>query len=164
MGAIRENATISNIPTFMCKDASATPFVITLRLPSESAAFDASPLKEGHTILVFDAKKSPMKDDRFIIKADPEDVKVIPGSMQKLFEMSAKSSTINDFRAKLNKVWNPATPMDTCHACEHWAEGKLKCKGCGEVSYCNKECQKRGWNRKDHKSECKIYKAVAQLS
>lgn len=30
--------------------------------------------------------------------------------------------------------------------------GAMRCKGCGTVAYCGRECQKKGW--KGHRREC----------
>ena len=42
-----------------------------------------------------------------------------------------------------------------CGACE--APATLVCGGCGDISYCSKECQKSHW-KSGHKSSCKAYK------
>ena len=36
-------------------------------------------------------------------------------------------------------------------------DASLLCGGCGEISYCSKDCQKTAW-KKGHKNECKAYK------
>ena len=45
----------------------------------------------------------------------------------------------------------------TCLVCK--ATSATPCGGCGTVSYCGKECQKKHW--KEHKSKCKAYKIVS---
>ena len=47
------------------------------------------------------------------------------------------------------------TGVTKCGACE--APATLVCGGCGDISYCSKECQKSHW-KKGHKSSCKAYK------
>jgi len=47
------------------------------------------------------------------------------------------------------------TSVTKCGACE--ATATLVCGGCGDISYCRKECQKSHW-KKGHKSSCKAYK------
>ena len=47
------------------------------------------------------------------------------------------------------------TGVVKCGACE--APATLVCGGCGDISYCRKECQKSHW-KKGHKSSCKAYK------
>ena len=47
------------------------------------------------------------------------------------------------------------TAVIQCGACE--APATLVCGGCGDISYCRKECQKSHW-KKGHKSSCKAYK------
>ena len=45
--------------------------------------------------------------------------------------------------------------VTTCGACE--APATLVCGGCGDISYCSKECQKSHW-KSGHKSSCKAFK------
>jgi len=51
---------------------------------------------------------------------------------------------------------NTDSPMDYCYTC--WMiRGNLKeCGGCGEVIYCSKECQRKGWYEGCHKEECSM--------
>ncbi|KAH6627087.1 hypothetical protein B0J18DRAFT_159472 [Chaetomium sp. MPI-SDFR-AT-0129] len=51
-----------------------------------------------------------------------------------------------------------------CETCGRM-EGTLlkKCTGCGEVAYCGKECQLRGWDEGGHKGDCKAIKAIRAI-
>ncbi|AEO57011.1 hypothetical protein MYCTH_106609 [Thermothelomyces thermophilus ATCC 42464] len=43
---------------------------------------------------------------------------------------------------------------------EEGKAGLMRCTGCGEMEYCSKECQIKGWNEDGHKGECKVIKAI----
>ncbi|KAG7058723.1 SET domain-containing protein [Colletotrichum scovillei] len=45
-----------------------------------------------------------------------------------------------------------------CQACGKEAQERKKCGGCGYYYYCDTACQKKAWEGKNHKKECKVLK------
>ena len=50
--------------------------------------------------------------------------------------------------------------MSGCNVCG--GEETSPCGGCGQVSYCSRNCQRKDW--KVHKAQCRCYKVTSQDS
>ena len=48
----------------------------------------------------------------------------------------------------------------SCHICGNVIASA--CGGCGNVSYCGRDCQRKDW--KNHKNQCKCYKITKDQS
>ncbi|KAI0834412.1 hypothetical protein F5Y06DRAFT_279199 [Hypoxylon sp. FL0890] len=63
---------------------------------------------------------------------------------------------------KMNEEVIKYTPVQgtqrKCHGCDKSTENLNKCGGCTLFYYCNKDCQIKAWNEKDHKKFCKALK------
>ncbi|KUJ23271.1 uncharacterized protein LY89DRAFT_777054 [Mollisia scopiformis] len=160
MGTIGENMTLAMNPTFICKDRSTAPYALTLKLPSHmhregvrGGALDFKQYKKGWTVVVRAPCRSGVKDGKQgLVECELEESLVIPASLEKLAGMH-------------NREWTKAFGDEGTVECQGCGETKSKdelsrCKGCGAVWYCNRECQTKGWSEKDHKSECKALKAL----
>ncbi|TDZ24912.1 Histone-lysine N-methyltransferase SMYD1 [Colletotrichum orbiculare MAFF 240422] len=69
---------------------------------------------------------------------------VIPGSLSNIFRINEQLLSLQN------------STGTRCHACGKSPEKLLKCGGCGYYHYCNADCQKNGWNEKEHKTDCRV--------
>ncbi|KAF8864528.1 hypothetical protein BDZ45DRAFT_613580 [Acephala macrosclerotiorum] len=158
LGTIGENMTLGSNPTFICKDRSGASFALTLKLPRHmqkedvrGGGLDFKAYKKGWTIVVKRPARSGVKDGKQgFVESEVEESLVIPASLEKLAGMH-------------NREWLSAAKGEVaCQGCDEVKsrDELSRCKGCGAVWYCNKECQTKGWSEKDHKSECKAFKGL----
>ncbi|EKD15275.1 zinc finger, mynd-type domain containing protein [Drepanopeziza brunnea f. sp. 'multigermtubi' MB_m1] len=176
LGTIAENMTVSTSPTFILHDRAGTAFALTLRVPPAQrrddvpgGGFDARRFRRGVTLVVPGARRSGSgregtEGKAGFVEVPSGDVRMVPTSVEKLLAMSAQEKDRADALAsgeeeeeKEEKGW--------CQGCrEVKAVAALaRCKGCGSVWYCDKNCQTTGWSEKGHKSDCKVFRAVEEI-
>ncbi|KAI1394612.1 hypothetical protein F4819DRAFT_258390 [Hypoxylon fuscum] len=155
---IKENMTITK-PTVIARDRTGAEFAVTFDDGDHRGLGDGKArLKKGHTLVVPRATRTDREGEakKAIVRV-PEGasagVKVIPGSLEQVFELGLVLLGIEESSAK------------KCAACGE-AEGErplLRCTGCGAAAYCSKACQVRGWSEMGHKANCKVIKSIKEI-
>ncbi|KAH8893275.1 hypothetical protein GQ53DRAFT_821982 [Thozetella sp. PMI_491] len=155
---VKDDMTITK-PTLVLTDRDNAPFALVWDgLERGDLDLKKKGLKKGTTAVLSRALRTPPKEETkrgfvSIEKARSGDVKAIPGPIDKVLQLGEK------LRAK-----EASDGEEKCESCGNTSgqEGKAlsKCTACGEVRYCSKECQIKGWNDGGHKTECKIYKGL----
>ncbi|KAI1774848.1 hypothetical protein F4818DRAFT_416949 [Hypoxylon cercidicola] len=105
--------------------------------------------KVGNTIAIFYALVHNFLDGSVGVRVEKSDrVLIIP-------------LTFNDV-IKMNEQVIAYTPVGNaprqCHACGEVKQNLNMCARCTLFYYCNKDCQTKAWNEKDHKKFCKVLK------
>ncbi|KAK3996726.1 hypothetical protein QBC44DRAFT_347511 [Cladorrhinum sp. PSN332] len=158
LAQIQENMTL-NKPTLILRDLAGTSFALVWNgLTRDSLDFKKLGLKKGNSLLLPNVLRTEPQQEgkQALIKLygsswDDEQVKVIPGPLEKVVEVG--------------QFWDELGHEAKCANCgKESEEGELKkCTGCGRVGYCSKECQVEGWNDGGHKSLCKIIKRFNEI-
>ncbi|KAK4240992.1 hypothetical protein C8A03DRAFT_41507 [Achaetomium macrosporum] len=161
IGQITENMTLTK-PTLILIDRTSASFALVYESRSEAAAegpdtrfFAQLGFKRGSTLVIPNAKRTPPKEQQnggqgfvAVQREQEASVRVIPGGLERVVRVGA---------------W--LREREESGREESGGEGGLvmKCTGCGEVGYCSKECQVKGWNEGGHKADCKIIKAIRAI-
>ncbi|KAI0098040.1 hypothetical protein GGR51DRAFT_565928 [Nemania sp. FL0031] len=150
LAQIKENMTITQ-PTLIATDRTGMDFALLF----EDRGTSLKAFRKGHTIAVPRARRTDREGEgkKAVVRIPSGragDVKVIPGSLERVLE--------------LGMVIQGGDVGQKCAACGN-AEGAIsKCTGCGFAAYCGKDCQVKGWSEMDHKSNCKVLKALRDIS
>ncbi|KAK4229677.1 hypothetical protein QBC38DRAFT_471924 [Podospora fimiseda] len=159
LAQIQENMTLTK-PTLILKDLAGTSFAIVWNdLNRDSLDFKKLGLKKNNCLLLPNALRTEPREEgrQAMIKIygnggwNDEQVKVIPGTLEKVVEVG--------------QFWDQLGDESKCANCEKEtkSEGLKKCTGCGRVGYCSKECQVEGWTNGGHKSLCKVIKRFTEI-
>ncbi|KAI6083301.1 hypothetical protein F4821DRAFT_245100 [Hypoxylon rubiginosum] len=137
-------------PWIVAKDHLGQPFVVAFYSDDEK---DMSRIlknfKIGNTIALFYPQQHGFLDGTTGVRVEESDkVLIIPLGFKDVI--------------KMNEQVIAYTPDDDlprrCHGCDEAKEGLNKCAGCMLFHYCNKDCQAKAWNEKEHKKFCKVLK------
>ncbi|KAK4162614.1 hypothetical protein QBC43DRAFT_321201 [Cladorrhinum sp. PSN259] len=163
LAQIQENMTLTK-PTLIMRDLAGSAFALVWNdLTRESLDFKSLGLKKGNCLLLPNALRTEPQQEgkQALIKLycsswDDEQVKVIPGSLEKIVEVG--------------QFWEELCDNSKCANCGKGedssaeAEERLKrCTACAKVGYCSKECQVQGWTEGGHKPMCKIIKRFNEI-
>ncbi|KAH7357884.1 hypothetical protein B0T11DRAFT_283282 [Plectosphaerella cucumerina] len=159
LAQVKQNMTITK-PTLIATDASGVDFAITF----EDRGIDLRPVKMGWTVVIPGATRT----------APPADgskkgfVRVPEGRGTGVHYIPAKLARVMEVGRRLNEAEGTVEEDEEdkgCMTCgrEGGETGGalLKCTGCVRVTYCGKDCQRKDWTEGGHKSDCKVFKAMA---
>ncbi|KAL2118514.1 hypothetical protein VTJ04DRAFT_8174 [Mycothermus thermophilus] len=164
LAQITQNMTLTK-PTLILTDSTSASFALVFDsrpgAGPETLDLKGMGLKPGSTLVLEGAKKGLPPS------ASPEDGK--QGHVVVSREEEGRVKAIPAGREKVVKVGEWLRKRDGegkkrgCESCGREEEQGLKrCTGCGEVEYCSKECQVKGWND-GHKADCKVIKALRAI-
>ncbi|KAK3296806.1 uncharacterized protein B0H64DRAFT_456466 [Chaetomium fimeti] len=189
LAQIHQNMTLTK-PTLICTDATNTSFAIVFgsRPASGPDTLDFARLgyRRGATLVLPGVRRTPPKEGDgskgFVSIAREEEgrVRVVPSSAGGgKAEGEGSGGTKGVERVVRVGGWlrgrdagGDGDGERGCESCggearKDGAGGEkaalMKCTGCGEVEYCCKECQAKGWNEGGHKADCKVIKAIRAI-
>ncbi|KAI1121386.1 hypothetical protein F5Y10DRAFT_256452 [Nemania abortiva] len=150
LAQIKENMTITQ-PTLIATDQTGVDFALLF----EDKGTSLKAFRKGYTVAVPRARRTDREGEgkKAVVRVPAgrgADVKVIPGSLERILE--------------LGTVIQGADVGQKCAACGSTESAVSKCTGCGFAAYCGKECQVKGWSEMDHKSNCKVLKAMRDIT
>ncbi|KAI0812213.1 hypothetical protein GGR55DRAFT_677805 [Xylaria sp. FL0064] len=150
LAQVKENMTITK-PTLIVTDRTGVDFALLFEDKMVLKGF-----RKGYTIAVPRARRTDREGDGkkavvHVPVGSGADVKVIPGRLERVLELGVVLDGEEDRVAK-------------CAGCGKTEGGFMKCTGCGFAAYCGKDCQVKGWNEMDHKANCKVLKALRDIS
>ncbi|KAI1290995.1 hypothetical protein F5Y03DRAFT_377726 [Xylaria venustula] len=150
LAQIKENMTITQ-PTLIVTDRTGVDFALLFEDKIALKGF-----RKGYTVAMPRARRTDREGDgkKAVVRVPAgrsAEVKVIPGGLDRVLELGAVLEGVGEREQK-------------CAACGKTEGGFLKCTGCGFASYCDKDCQVKGWSEMDHKSNCKVLKALRDIS
>ncbi|OTB00836.1 hypothetical protein M426DRAFT_323947 [Hypoxylon sp. CI-4A] len=161
LAQIREDMTITK-PTVIARDRAGVEFAITFDDGDHRGTGLGWKFRKGHTLVVPRAVRTDREEGKKAVvrvrEGDGKTVRIVPGSLEQVFELGAILAGIKGLEAEGEKE-------KKCAACGK-LEGEnplLRCTGCGVVSYCSKACQVRGWNELGHKANCKVLKSIKEV-
>ncbi|KAI0907596.1 hypothetical protein F4823DRAFT_564651 [Ustulina deusta] len=149
LAQIKENMTITK-PTLIVTDRTGVDFALLFEDGISLKAF-----RKGHTVAVPGARRTDREGEgkKAVVRVPAgrgAEVKVVPGGLERVLELGV--------------VLEGAEAMDQkCAACGKTEGAFMKCTGCGFAGYCGKDCQVKGWSEMDHKSNCKVLKALRDI-
>ncbi|KAI8633559.1 hypothetical protein F5Y19DRAFT_414080 [Xylariaceae sp. FL1651] len=148
LAQVKENMTITQ-PTLIVTDRTGVDFALLFQDSMSLKGF-----RKGYTIAVPRATRTEREGEgkKAIVRVPAgrgSDVTVIPGSLERVFELAV--------------VMGSEEVSRKCAACGKTEDTLMKCTGCGFTAYCGKACQVRGWSDMDHKSNCKVLKAMKDI-
>lgn len=173
LAQIKENMTITK-PTLVVRDRSNTDFAVTFDDGDHHGLTGASGEKlrfrKGHTLVVPGATRTDRGEGKKalvrVLEGKGREVKVVPGSLEKVITLGAELDGSEDGE-------DGDRVVRKCAACgkegakgedeEEGGQKLMRCTGCGVVAYCSKECQVQGWNEKGHKADCKVLKGIKEI-
>ncbi|KAI1183145.1 hypothetical protein F5B17DRAFT_152213 [Nemania serpens] len=149
LAQIKENMTITQ-PTLIVTDRTGVDFALLFE-----NGFSLKGFRKGFTLAVPGARRTDREGEgkKAVVRVPADrgaDVIVLPGSLERVLE--------------LDVVLGSQGMDPRCAACGKTEGELLKCTGCGFAAYCGKDCQVRGWTEMDHKSNCKVLKALQRIS
>ncbi|KAL2145559.1 hypothetical protein VTI28DRAFT_6797 [Corynascus sepedonium] len=187
LAEIKNNMTLTK-PTLICTDSTgATSFAVVFDSRSAVPGPDALDLarlgyKRGATLVLPRARRTLRASSRqegdgeggngfvAVSRADEAGVRVVPARLELLRRVGAL------LRGKDAKWGDGTAGGRGCESCgrttrkdggrganEEGKGGLMRCTGCGEMEYCCKECQVKGWNEDGHKGDCKAIKAIRAI-
>ncbi|KAF4777726.1 hypothetical protein HER10_EVM0006453 [Colletotrichum scovillei] len=113
---------------------------------------DHRPFKVGHTVAVLNTTTKRFLDGReFAWRSWKLVGLAFPMRLADLYQMNTE---LVKYTGGIDKQ-NDTRP---CQACGKEAQERKKCGGCGYYYYCDTACQKKAWEGKNHKKECKVLK------
>ncbi|KAI0206045.1 hypothetical protein F4808DRAFT_189837 [Astrocystis sublimbata] len=147
LAQIKENMTLTK-PTLIVTDRTGMDFAL---LFEDMMNLKALGFKKGHTVAIPDARRTEREGEgkKAVVRVPVGrgvDVKVIPGNLARVLE--------------LGLLLEVEGLGQKCAACGTTEGSFQKCTGCGFAAYCGKDCQVKGWGEMDHKSNCKVLKAL----
>ncbi|KAI0869882.1 hypothetical protein GGS24DRAFT_477390 [Hypoxylon argillaceum] len=150
LAQIKENMTLTQ-PTLIATDTTGVDFALLF----EDARFSLRGFRKGFTVVVPGARRTDRGGEgkKAVVRVPARrgaDVKVIPGSLERVSELGV--------------VLQGGDAGRKCAACGKAEGAFLKCTGCGFAAYCGKDCQVKGWSEMGHKSNCKVIKALREIS
>ncbi|KXJ87726.1 hypothetical protein Micbo1qcDRAFT_197712 [Microdochium bolleyi] len=156
LAQVKENMTITQ-PTLIVTDRTGVDFALLF----EDRGKNLKSFKKTYTVVIPRARRTDREEvgKKGIVrveKGDGEGVKVISGRLARVLE--------------LGKLLDSGALGKRCGSCGKGggteddgattATTLSRCLGCGIAVYCSKECQAVSWNELDHKSNCKVLRAV----
>ncbi|KAI0479848.1 hypothetical protein F4859DRAFT_477536 [Xylaria cf. heliscus] len=149
LAQIKENMTITK-PTLIVTDRAGVDFALLFEDGISLKGF-----RKGHTVAIPNARRTDREGEgkKAVVRVPAgrgADVKVIPGNLERVLELGVLLEVEG-----LGKK---------CAACGKTEGAFMKCTGCGFAAYCGKDCQVKGWGEMDHKSNCKVLKALRDFS
>ncbi|KAL2135386.1 hypothetical protein VTI74DRAFT_8798 [Chaetomium olivicolor] len=163
---ISHNMTLTK-PTLILTDVSHASFALVFdsRPGSGPDALDFAEIgyKRGRTLVVPRATRSAPKEGAegkqgFVAvgREQEGDVRVVAGGLERVMRVGM-------WLRQRDEEGNGEGKRG-CGSCGKGKEdgGLMKCTGCGEVEYCGKECQVKGWNE-GHKGDCKVIKGIRTI-
>ncbi|KAI0971614.1 hypothetical protein F4678DRAFT_90279 [Xylaria arbuscula] len=150
LAQVKENMTITQ-PTLIVTDQTGVDFALLFEDKIALKGF-----RKGYTVAVPRARRTDREGDgkKAVVRVPAgrgTEVKVIPGSLDRVLELGSVLEGVGEREQK-------------CAACGKTEGEFMKCTGCGFASYCGKDCQVKGWGEMDHKSNCKVLKALRDIS
>ncbi|PYH71065.1 zinc finger MYND domain-containing protein [Aspergillus vadensis CBS 113365] len=129
-------------------DRADSPVTVAFYTGDRGRSIENDPkLKPGNTMAILFPRRHLFLDGTVGVRQEHYGYfKFFPGNMKVLFQLSDEM-----------RCW-PArfATHKKCHGCGKKDKPLLRCAKCGVVTYCDKECQKAGWEEKEHKKMCKI--------
>ncbi|OJJ70007.1 hypothetical protein ASPBRDRAFT_45351 [Aspergillus brasiliensis CBS 101740] len=108
---------------------------------------DDPKLKPGNTIAILFPRQHYFLDGTVGVRQEHYGYfKLFPAQLNVLFQLS------DEMRSWPGKF----ATHKKCHGCGKKDKTLLRCAKCGVVAYCDKDCQKAGWEEKGHKKMCKV--------
>ncbi|KAI0506285.1 hypothetical protein F5B22DRAFT_454792 [Xylaria bambusicola] len=150
LAQIKENMTITK-PTLIVTDRKGVDFALLFEDSISLKGF-----RKGHVIFVPGARRTDREGEGkkavvHVPVGQGADVKVIPGSLERVFELGVVLEGQEGMSQR-------------CAACGKMEGAFMKCTGCSFTAYCGKDCQVKGWGEMDHKSNCKVLKVLRDIS
>ncbi|KAI0407245.1 hypothetical protein F4802DRAFT_605728 [Xylaria palmicola] len=131
------------------KDIKGRKLPVFFHTESRGLELGASQVEVGHTVAILYAHGHGFMDGQFGIRHEtPERIQIFPCSLQHLLGLSDR---VQEFSGHSDSI-------RVCHGCGKKGTELQKCSRCSFFWYCDKACQTAGWNKKDHKSDCKLLK------
>ncbi|KAJ2971980.1 hypothetical protein NUW58_g9282 [Xylaria curta] len=137
-------------PTLIVTDRTGVDFALLFEDGISLKRF-----RKGYTIVAANARRTDREGEgkKAVVRipaGQGGDVKVVPGSLERVTELGIVLDTEGLDRK--------------CAACGKTEGTFMKCTGCGFAAYCGKDCQVTGWAELDHKSNCKVLKVLQDMS
>ncbi|KAI0451134.1 hypothetical protein F5B21DRAFT_392618 [Xylaria acuta] len=149
LAQVKENMTITK-PTLIVTDRAGVDFALLFEDGISLKGF-----QKEYTVAVPEARRTDREREgkKAVVRVPAgqgADVKVVPGGLDRVLELG---------------VVLEGQGLDRkCAACGKTEGAFMKCTGCGFAVYCGKGCQVKGWGEMDHKSNCKVLKALRDVS
>ncbi|KAI1495418.1 hypothetical protein F5X99DRAFT_403638 [Biscogniauxia marginata] len=152
LAQIKENMTLTK-PTLIVTDRKGVDFAVTFEDDPGVVDLKGRGFRKGHTLVAARATRTDREEGKKAIvrieRGCGGDVKVIPGSLERVFE--------------LGLVLDGDDVGRKCAACGNDAGSLSRCTGCGTAAYCSKSCQVKGWGDMGHKSNCKVLRSIKDI-
>ncbi|KAK4033956.1 hypothetical protein C8A01DRAFT_49535 [Parachaetomium inaequale] len=170
LAQITENMTLTK-PTLILSDLTGTSFALVFasRPGSGPDTLDFKKLgyKKGATLVLPNVKRTPPKEgdqSRGFVSISREEeggVRVVPGGLEGV-------GRVLGLLGGRDLKRGGEGGKGGCESCGNRTRNEgggelMKCTGCGEVEYCCKECQVKGWDEGGHKGDCKLIKAIRAI-
>ncbi|KAK1710099.1 hypothetical protein BDP67DRAFT_491620 [Colletotrichum lupini] len=134
-----------------CRDKRDFAFLVAF-YPDGNAQADPRPYKIGHTVAVLNTTTKRFLDGREGVRVEKlETCRAFPLKLADLYQMNTEL-------VKYTGGIDEQSGTRPCQACGKEAQERKKCGGCGYYHYCDTACQKKAWEGKNHKKECKVLK------
>ncbi|KAK3938623.1 SET domain-containing protein [Diplogelasinospora grovesii] len=134
------------------KDVDGNRLVLAFYTDGRGRELEPGEVKKGNTVAVLHAEQHGFLDMTTGIRHEnPDMIKIFPASLDTLL---ALSDEVQQFSTVLGGG------VRTCHGCGKTAPGASlkRCAKCSYFWYCDRTCQVKGWNEKNHKASCKLLK------
>ncbi|OBT84645.1 hypothetical protein VE02_07063 [Pseudogymnoascus sp. 03VT05] len=129
------------------QDVDGVTVPLIFRTQGRGSEFVPSKVQIGYTVAILYAqRRGPRFAEPRILLEESSNMKIFPTSLRQLLELNDQ---VQRYSGKTNG-------LRTCHGCGKQAASLKKCTKCSLFWYCGGDCQIRGWNEKDHKSDCKL--------
>ncbi|KAK4150966.1 hypothetical protein C8A00DRAFT_36389 [Chaetomidium leptoderma] len=193
LAEITENMTLTKPTLILTDlTASTFALIFHSRPASGPDTLDFAKLgyKKGATLVIPDARRTPGKSEGkqgFVavtreqergVRVVPAGLKNVVGVMERLAERDGVvgHDGDDDDDDDGEEEVQGGRRKKGCENCGASGEGEkrdggggggkgklMKCTGCGEVEYCCKDCQVKGWSEGGHKADCKVIKAIRAI-
>ncbi|RDH21795.1 hypothetical protein M752DRAFT_324534 [Aspergillus phoenicis ATCC 13157] len=129
-------------------DRADLPVTVAFYTEDRGRSIENDPkLKPGNTMAILFPRRHLFLDGTVGVRQEHYGYsKLLPGKLNILFQLSDE---MRSWPAKF-------ATHKICHGCGEKDKPLLRCAKCGVVVYCDKECQKAGWEEKGHKKTCKV--------
>ncbi|KAL5400700.1 hypothetical protein PMIN03_012148 [Paraphaeosphaeria minitans] len=126
------------------KDRTGHEFPVLFYIEDDQCWLDPTRFRKGQTIAILYAEQHYFFDTTVGIRQENT-------STIEVFDMSPKA--IISLGEEVHNREN--ADLRECHACGINGPSLLKCAQCNCRRYCNKQCQKRGWQQEGHRKDCR---------